>query len=52
MLDLNRLQRVKLRKQPWGQIAVARLGMSIDYRFPRKTEIVLEGVESFLKDAG
>ena len=52
MLDLNRLQHVKLRKNPWGQIAVARLGMSIDYRFPRKTDIVLEGVEKLPQGRG
>lgn len=42
MLDLARLQRVKLRPTPWGQLFVAQL-LRIDYAFPRRTEIVLEG---------
>lgn len=52
MLNLKRLQQTKLRKTPWGQIAVAVLGMSIDYRFPRKTDIVLEGVDRLPRDHG
>ncbi|NNL66952.1 MAG: 1-acyl-sn-glycerol-3-phosphate acyltransferase [Myxococcales bacterium] len=44
MLDLARLKRVKLRRTPWGQLLVAQL-LRIDYAFPRKTEIVLEGAE-------
>ena len=44
MLDLARLERVKLRRTPWGQLFVAQL-LRIDYAFPRKTEIVLEGTD-------
>ncbi|MBW2240549.1 MAG: 1-acyl-sn-glycerol-3-phosphate acyltransferase [Deltaproteobacteria bacterium] len=44
MLDLARLERVKLRRTPWGQLLMARL-LRVDYAFPRKTEIVLEGTE-------
>ena len=34
MLDLARLERVKLRRTPWGQLFVAQL-LRIDYAFPR-----------------
>lgn len=44
MLDLARLERVKLRRSPWGQIFMAGV-LRIDYAFPRKTEIVLEGAD-------
>lgn len=44
-LDLERLERVKLHRRPWGQVLIANLGLAVDYRLPRRTEIVLEGVE-------
>ncbi len=44
MLDLARLKRHKLHHTPWGQVLVAQL-LRVDYRFPRRTEIVLEGEE-------
>jgi len=44
MLDLARLERAKLRRTPWGQLLVAQL-LRVDYAFPRKTEIVLEGTD-------
>ena len=44
MLDLRRLERHTLRPTPWGQVLFARV-LRLDYRFPRRTEIVLEGVE-------
>ncbi|MCP5065950.1 MAG: 1-acyl-sn-glycerol-3-phosphate acyltransferase [bacterium] len=44
MLDLARLERVKLRRTPWGQLLMAQI-LRVDYAFPRKTEIVLEGTE-------
>jgi 1-acyl-sn-glycerol-3-phosphate acyltransferase len=44
MLDLARLERVNLHRTPWGQILVAQL-LRLDYRLPRRTEIVLEGTE-------
>jgi 1-acyl-sn-glycerol-3-phosphate acyltransferase len=44
MLDLARLERVNLHRTPWGQILVAQL-LRLDYRLPRRTEIVLEGAE-------
>ncbi len=45
MLDLARLERVKLRRIPWGQRFMAEI-LRLDYAFPRKTEIVLEGTEN------
>ncbi len=44
MLDLARLKRVRLHRTPWGQRFVAEL-LRLDYAFPRRTEIVLEGAE-------
>lgn len=42
MLDLARLERVKLRRTPWGQLVMAQI-LRLDYRLPRRTEIVIEG---------
>jgi len=44
VLDLARLERVNLHRTPWGQLLVAEV-LRLDYRFPRRTEIVLEGAE-------
>jgi 1-acyl-sn-glycerol-3-phosphate acyltransferase len=44
VLDLARLERVNLHRTPWGQLLVAEI-LRLDYRFPRRTEIVLEGTE-------
>ena len=44
VLDLARLERVNLHRTPWGQLVVAEI-LRLDYRFPRRTEIVLEGTE-------
>jgi 1-acyl-sn-glycerol-3-phosphate acyltransferase len=44
MLDLARLERVNLHRTPWGQRFMAQL-LRLDYRFPRRTEIVLEGTQ-------
>ena len=43
MLDLARLRRVKLHRRPLGQLVVGNLGLALDYRFPKRTEIVIEG---------
>jgi hypothetical protein len=45
MLDLERLERVRLSRRPIGQLVVGNLGLALDYRFPKKTEIVLENAE-------
>lgn len=52
MLDLERLRRIKLHRRPIGQRLVAELVLRADYRFPRKTEIVLEGVDNIPRDRG
>lgn len=45
MLDLDRLERIALTRRPRGQLLVGRFGLSLDYRFPKKTEIVIENAE-------
>ena len=44
MLDLARLENQRLRATPWGQLAFAQY-LRFSYRFPRRTEIVIEGTE-------
>ena len=46
MLDLERLRRIKLSREPLGQRIVANLLLLPDYTFPRRTEIVLEGAHN------
>lgn len=50
MLDLARLERVRLHRRPPGQLLVAALFLWPSYRFPRKTEIVIEGIERIPRD--
>jgi 1-acyl-sn-glycerol-3-phosphate acyltransferase len=45
LLDLQRLQRIKLATRPKGQVVVANLGLWLDYRLPKRSEIVIEGKE-------
>ncbi|MCB9731684.1 MAG: 1-acyl-sn-glycerol-3-phosphate acyltransferase [Deltaproteobacteria bacterium] len=52
MLDLKRLQRIKLHKRPRVQLLIANTGLVLDYRLPRRTRITLEGVEHIPKDRG
>lgn len=42
MLDLDRLERIVLTRRPKGQLVVGRFGLALDYRFPKRTEIVIE----------
>ncbi|MBI4615074.1 MAG: 1-acyl-sn-glycerol-3-phosphate acyltransferase [Planctomycetes bacterium] len=49
-LDLARLKRLQLRRVPCVQIALAELLLRWDYRFPRRTEIALEGLENLPRD--
>ena len=49
MLDLARLQRIQLRRVPAGQKVVAAI-LALDYRFPRKTEVVIDGYERIPQD--
>jgi len=46
MLDLQRLERIRLSRRPLGQILVGNLLLRPDYAFPKKTEIVLEGIQN------
>lgn len=41
MLDLEHLQKLHIGRKPWGQLTVANLGLSWDYRLPRRTRIEL-----------
>jgi 1-acyl-sn-glycerol-3-phosphate acyltransferase len=52
MLDLDRLERVRLRTRPIGQLIVGNFGLALDYRFPKKTEIVLEGADQIPAKGG
>lgn len=52
MLDLDRLRRIHLSRRPLGQRLVANFALRLDYRLPRPTEIVLEGVENLPADRG
>jgi 1-acyl-sn-glycerol-3-phosphate acyltransferase len=45
MLDLARLKSLSLSKRPMGQVVMAQI-LAADYRFPRRTEIILEGLEN------
>lgn len=50
VLDLARLRRIHPRQPPWGQMLVANLGMTWDYRLPRRTHIEVEGLENLPRD--
>ncbi len=50
MIDLERLKSLNLSPKPWGQILLANLAMRWDYRFPRRTEIVIEGKQNIPLD--
>ncbi|MCA9661310.1 MAG: 1-acyl-sn-glycerol-3-phosphate acyltransferase [Myxococcales bacterium] len=52
MLDLERLRHIRLSKRPIGQLVFANLVLAVDYRLPRKTEIILEGLENLPRDRG
>lgn len=52
MLDLNRLKKVRLANRPVGQLVVANAVLFFDYRFPNKTEIILENPERLPKNGG
>jgi 1-acyl-sn-glycerol-3-phosphate acyltransferase len=52
LLDLELLRNHRLATVPWLQVLVANAGLFFDYRIPRRTEIVVEGVENFPKDRG
>ena len=52
VLDLDRLKRIKLYRRPLGQRLVAELVLRADYRLPKKTEIVLEGITNIPRGRG
>ncbi len=52
MLDLARLERIKLRRRPPMQILIAQLILRFDYSLPRPTAIKLEGVDNIPRDRG
>ncbi len=52
MLDLHRLEKLRLFRIPPGQVFFAETALRLDYRLPHRTEIVLEGVEHLPKDRG
>lgn len=52
MLDLARLEAIRLRRVPYGQVVVGEVMLRWDYLLPRRTRIVLEGVEHLPRDRG
>ena len=52
MLDLELLRNHRLATVPWVQVLVANAGLWFDYRLPRRTKIVVEGVENVPRDRG
>ena len=50
MLDLDRLKRIRLRRTPPVQILVAETLLRLNYRLPRPTDIVFEGLEHVPRD--
>jgi 1-acyl-sn-glycerol-3-phosphate acyltransferase len=50
VLTLEQLSSLRLHRVPLGQVAVAELGLRVDYRFPRRTEIILDGIEHVPRD--
>jgi 1-acyl-sn-glycerol-3-phosphate acyltransferase len=50
VLDLDRLRRIHPRQPPYGQWLVANLGMTWDYRLPRRTHIEVEGLDRLPRD--
>ena len=49
MVTVERLRRLQLTPRPRAQRVLAALLMHLDYRFPRRTEIVVEGMEHVLE---
>jgi len=52
MLDLARLEKIRLRKTPPVQILIAQLILRFDYALPRPTHITLVGLENLPRDRG
>src|SRR5262245_45752327 len=52
MLDLARLERLRLRRRPVAQILIAQLILRLDYTLPRRTHIELSGYENLPRDRG
>ena len=50
MLDLKRLQSLRLRRIPWGQLLTANLGMRPNFTFLPGIDIVVEGLENLPTD--
>lgn len=50
MLDLDRLRRMRLSRVPPAQILMGELFFRPTFRFPRRTEVVLEGLEHLPRD--
>ena len=50
MLDLERLQGIRLSRTPWGQLTTANLGMWPNFTFLPGVDIVVEGLENLPED--
>jgi len=49
MLTLERIRSIELSARPKGQLVMASFLLNLDYRLPRPTEIVVEGIENILE---
>jgi len=52
MLDLARLEKIRLRTSPPVQILIAQMVLRFDYALPRPTHIALDGLENLPRDRG
>ena len=50
MLNLARLKAIRLHTRPLGQLVMANTMLALDYRVPKPTEIVIEGLDNLPKD--
>ena len=50
MIDLNRLQKLRLHTKPALQIALGKTFFWLDFRFPKRTRISMEGLENLPTD--
>ncbi len=50
MITLQQLEKLRLHRRPAGQLVMANLVLSWDYLLPRRTRIVLEGLDNLPRD--
>ncbi len=50
MLTLERMRAIRLHRRPLGQLVFANSLLMLDYRFPKPTKIVIEGLQHLPRD--